>query len=242
VKRSPILLLALVLILAAALPVMAQGTGPTVTATVVFDAIQLREAPDLAAPAIGQAARDEVLTLTGRTADSTWYQTALDDGTPVWLAAYVVHLDGDGASLPVIEAAAAQTDTIFVPPGCDYFNIGPFHARVGQRVILTQGWAAASEALVQDYLNGVLQIVSFDGRLISTYAAYASDVFYDEASGTYQVFWSFDMGPIAAGVHTTEWTQIFDGPISDGLDANNDGQPDTYGPDPVTYTCTIIIE
>ena len=241
-KRFPLLVLALLFVLGTALPLAAQGTGPTVSATVVFDAIQLRASPDLTAPAIGQAARDDVLTLTGRTADSSWYQTALPDGTPAWLAAYVVRVAGEAASLPVIETAPAQADTIFVPPGCDYFNIGPFHGRVGQRVVLSQGWAAASEQLVRDYLNGVLQIVSFDGRLISTYAAYASDVFFDEASNTYQVFWSFDMGPIAAGVHTTEWTQIYDGPLSDGLDANNDGQPDSYGPDPVTYTCTIVIE
>ncbi len=241
--RQVLIPLTVLLLLVGALPLAAQDGGQTLTATVIFDSIQLRQTPDLAAPAVGQALRGETLTLSGRTADSSWFQVTLDTGETAWLAQYLVQPAGDPGLLPVVETAGpAASAQIFVPPGCNYFNIGPFHGRSGQSVVLTQGWAAASQELVQAYIDNVLQIVSVNGRLISTYAAYASEIFFDEPSNTWRVFWSFDMGPLAAGTYTTEWTQIFDAPITDGLDANNDGQPDSYGPDPLTYTCTIVIE
>jgi len=241
VRRVSISLTALFLLIGA-LPLAAQDGGQTLTATVIFDSIQLRQAPDLAAPAVSQALRGETLPLSGRNSDSSWFQVTLDTGETAWLAQYLVQPAGDPGLLPVVENGPAASTQIFVPPGCDYFNIGPFHGRTGQSVVLTQGWAAASQELVQDYVNNVLQIVSVNGRLISTYAAYASELFFDEPSNTWRVFWSFDMGPLATGTYTTEWTQIFASEITDGLDANADGQPDTYGPDPLTYTCTIVIE
>jgi hypothetical protein len=207
--------LTVLLLLIGALPLAAQGGGQTLTATVIFDSIQLRQAPDLAAPAVGQALRGETLTLSGRSVDSSWFQVTLDTGETAWLAQYLVQPAGDPAAAGGGSRRFRPPAPRFSFPGCDYFNIGPFHGRSGQSVVLTQGWAAASQALVQEYIDGVLQIVRVNGRLISTYAAYASEIFFDEPSNTWRVFWSFDMGPLATGTYTTEWTQIFDGPISD---------------------------
>ncbi len=228
------------LLLAAAAPASAQGNSPTLSATVIFATAYLRETPSASGAVVAQAAQGDRLTLAGRTADGDWYLAVLDTGEGVWLANYLVTLDGDPAILPVITPPSPQ---VIVPPGCEYFNIGPFYGQAGQSVVLVQGWEAASRQLVEDYRDQVLQIVSFDGRLISTYAAYASEVAFNEARGTWQIFWRFDMGPVAVGEHRLEWTQMFNNRvITDGLDNNGDGQPDTYGPDPVTYGCTLIIQ
>jgi hypothetical protein len=242
VVRKVLLFLICTALLVSTLPALAQGDD-TLSGTVIFGTIALREGPGLDFPEVGQTSQGATLTLTGRTEDGAWYQATLPDDQIVWVADYTVSLSGASASLPVVDApeppVAAQ---LFVPPGCDYFNIGPFFGRVGQSIVLTQGWEAASEALIEDYLNNVIQIVAFDGRLISTYSTYRSDVVYDESRGTWRLFWSFDMGPVAAGEHYTEWSMMFSNSITDGLDNNNDGQPDTYGPEIITYGCTIIIE
>ncbi len=232
----------LALLLLPGLTTTAQGSDDGLPATVVFPVITLREGPGLDYPASGRATQGETLTVIGRTADGAWYQVALPEGGTAWLAEYLVTLEGNAARLPVVEIAAPRSDRLFVPPGCDYFGIGPFYGRIGQAIVLTQGWEAATRDLIDDYLSNVIQIVSFDGRLISTYSAYRGEPFYNEATGTWRVFWSFDMGPVAAGVHVTEWTQMFNRPVTDGLDGNGDGQPDTYGPDMLTYRCTLIIE
>lgn len=240
--KKAILVLTLILLLPGlALPAAAQGDAATLNATVVFGTIIVREGPDLSYPEIAQAAQGETLTVTGRTEDGAWYQVALDDSTG-WVAEYLVTLDGNSAVLPVIALEPAQSAELYVPPGCDLFNIGPFYGRTGQSIILTQGWEAATRELVDDYLASVIQIVSFDGRLISTYSAYKTEVFYNETTDTWRVFWSFNMGPVAAGQHYTEWTQMFNRQITDGLDNNGDGQPDQYGPEAATVGCTIIIE
>ncbi|MBN2471664.1 MAG: SH3 domain-containing protein [Anaerolineae bacterium] len=231
----------LTLLLTLSLGVSAQGEGTSLNASVVFGTIIVREAPELTAPEIARAAQGESLTITGRTESGEWYQVALEDGTG-WVAEYLVALEGSAAALPVIAVAAPQSDRLYVPPGCDQFGIGPFFGKTGQSVILTQGWEAASRELVDEYISSVIQIVSFDGRLVSTYSAYRTDVFYNEPTDTWRVFWSFDMGPVAAGQHTTEWTQMFNRQITDGLDHNGDGQPDQYGPEATTATCTLIIE
>ncbi len=240
--KKTLIPLILLLGLGLAWPAAAQDTPPTLTATVVFGTAIIREGPDLAYPVVAQAAQNETLTAIGRTEIGDWYQVTLADGGSGWLADYLVTLDGSAALLPVIVVEAPWSDTLYLPPGCEYFGIGPFRGRVGQSVVLTQGWEAASPELIEEYLASVIQIVSFDGRLVSTYNAYRGEVFFNEPTGTWRVFWSFDMGPIAAGEHVTELTQMFSRPITDGLDANGDGQPDQYGPDPITSRCAFSIE
>ncbi|GAB4570989.1 MAG: hypothetical protein Kow0077_06560 [Anaerolineae bacterium] len=241
-KKLLWLLLAVILFPSAAIPARAQGNSPILQATVVFGTIIVREGPGLDFAQIGQAAQGETLPVTGRNSDSTWFEVQLPDGTPGWVADYVVSLDGSPASLPIIEVERPVSDTLYVPPGCDYFGIGPFYGTTGQSIVLTQGWEAATRELLDEYLTNVIQIVRFDGRLISTYSAYRGEPFYNEATDTWRIFWSFNMGPVAAGEHRIEWTQMYNTPISDGLDGNNDGQPDTYGPDPFSAGCTLIIE
>ncbi len=232
-------LIILTLLLVAAVPAAGQGSGP-VTASVIFGSAFLRDGPTTDGSVITEAVQGDTLTLSGRTADSAWYMAVLEGGETVWVASFAVSISGDVSLLPVITPRSPE---IIVPPGCEYFNIGPFYGAAGQSIVLVQGWEAATRDQVEDYRNGVLQVVYFDGRLISTYAAYASDITFDEARGTWQVFWRFDMGPVAVGEHRVEWTQMFNNrTFSDGLDANNDGRPDVYGPEPVTYGCAVIIE
>ncbi len=240
-KKALFALMTLALLLGLSLGAAAQGEGATLNASVVFSTIIVREGPDLTTPEIARATQGETLTVTGRTPDGAWYQIALEDGSG-WVAEYLVTLDGSATTLPMIAIELPQSAELYVPPGCDHFGIGPFYGRTGQSIILTQGWEAATRELVDEYLSSVIQIVSFNGRLISTYSAYRSEVFYNEPTDTWRVFWSFDMGPVAAGEHTTEWTQMFNRQITDGLDNNGDGQPDQYGPDATTARCTLIIE
>jgi hypothetical protein len=231
------------LLLLPAVPAAAQGgDSASIQATVIFGTAILREGPGLDFPATAQLNQGEALTITGRTNDSAWYQVLLPDGGAAWVADYVVSLEGASGGLPVIDVTRPIASEQYVPPGCDYFGIGPFRGYSSQSIILTQGWEAASRELIDEYLNNVVQIVSFDGRLISTYSSYRSEVFYNEPTGTWRVFWSFNMGPVAAGEHITEWTQMFSQQITDGLDSNGDGQPDRYGPDLLVSRCTLIIE
>lgn len=244
-KQTPYLMIILTVLLMA-LPIAAQDGG-TLTGSVLFGTASLRQGPDLGYPETGKAGQSSQLTMTGRTADGAWYLTSLETGEPAWVADYAVQLNGDSALLPVVEPAAPApapvlSDTLYVPPGCDLFHIGPFFGRAGQSVILTQGWEAATPELLNDYITGVVQIVAFDGRLLSTYSANVGEPFQDPATGTWRVFWSYNLGPVAVGQHQTEWTQMYNREITDGLDANNDGLADTYAPGNVVSTCTIIIE
>lgn len=237
--KHSLTILSLLLILAVAMPSAAQGGNP-VTASVIFGSAILRDGPTTGSSVIAEAVQGDTLTLVGRTADSTWYMAALANGQTVWVASFAVTVNGDISQLPVTTPLSPE---IIVPPGCEYFNIGPFYGTAGQSVVLMQGWEATTRDQVEDYVSNVLQVVYFDGRLISTYAAYASEIILNEASGTWQVFWRFDMGPVAIGEHRVEWTQMFNNrTLTDGLDANHDGAADVYGPNPVTYGCTVIIE
>ncbi len=239
--KNTLIALTLLVLLSLALPGFAQGNDPTLIGTVVFPVVTLREGPGNGFAAVAQAAQGEELAVVGRTTDGAWYLVALEGDEQGWLADYLVQLNGPSSSLPIADFQPVSTE-LYVPPGCDYFGIGPFFGRTGQSIILTQGWEAASRDLVDDYLSSVIQIVSFDGRLISTYSAYASEIFFDETRGTWRIFWSFNMGPVAAGEHYIEWSMMFNRQITDGLDGNGDGQPDTYGPQIMTSGCTLIIE
>lgn len=240
--KTIVQLFVVLVLFALALPANAQGGESTLTASVIFDAVYLRLGPGPEYPVAAQAARDDMLTLDGRSADGAWYRVALPDGSSAWLASYLVTVNGDPSTLPVAGPPAPADLALRVPPGCEYFNIGPFRGSAGQPIYLVQGWEAATRELVQEYLNNVLQVVTFDGRMISTYTAYASEITFNQTRGTWQIFWEFRMGPVSAGQHRIEWTQLFNRAITDGLDNNGDGQPDTYGPEATTYGCTLIVQ
>jgi hypothetical protein len=47
------------------------------------------------------------------------------------------------------------------------------------------------------------------------------------------MFWIYPLSALEPGAHLIEYTVWSDKKLTDGLDENGDGQPDTYGPGPI---------
>jgi uncharacterized protein YraI len=117
--RNRILLtgLALFAFILSALPgnvVLAQtANGPTLT--VSANALNVRQGPGINYPVIDVLHLGDQQAVTGRNADSSWYQVAMT-GKPNsqgWVSAAFVQLNGDSASVPV--AAAPQPPVASAP-------------------------------------------------------------------------------------------------------------------------------
>lgn len=94
---------------AAPLPV-AEATEPAepepvnLTATVHVNALRVRQAASAETPIIAGLLKDDVITVIGRTEDSSWLKVEVPDvGTIGWIWAEDVSLDGDAAALSVPE-------------------------------------------------------------------------------------------------------------------------------------------
>ncbi|MDE0199530.1 MAG: SH3 domain-containing protein [Caldilineaceae bacterium] len=102
------------------LPV-AEATEPaepepvSLTATVHVNALRVRQAASAETPIIAGLLKDDVITVIGRTEDSSWLKVEVPDvGTIGWIWAEDVTLDGDAAALSVPEdgqMAAEPEDT-----------------------------------------------------------------------------------------------------------------------------------
>lgn len=101
---------------AAPLPA-AEATEPaepemvTLTATVHVNALRVRQAASAETPIIAGLLKDDVITVIGRTEDSSWLKVEVPDvGTIGWIWAEDVSLDGDAAALSVPEDGLMAAD------------------------------------------------------------------------------------------------------------------------------------
>lgn len=94
----------------------AESTTPLLTATVIADpGATLRIEPALQAQVVGEALLGTALTVSGRTAGSDWLLVTLADGRRGWIAAGLVAVEGDVATLPV-QPADSLVGTVAVTP------------------------------------------------------------------------------------------------------------------------------
>lgn len=117
----------------------------------------------------------------------------------------------------------------------------------GDYVAITWFWAAASEELVQSFLDTVSYEVTINGQVISNPSQFMGAVEpfergdYDgDGENDFSARWIFGLGALAPGTHTVELTLNFSTTITDGFDLNNDGAQDQYGPGTDEYFARIV--
>lgn len=105
------------------------------------------------------------------------------------------------------------------------------------RPVLGQwGWAVCSPELLQDNPEAITLEVSLDGRVVAsgTLTQYRGEVREEERAGGLHIWavdWSYPVGPFPSGTsHLLEVKWNLGRAVTDGCDANADGQPDLCGP------------
>lgn len=117
-------------------PVIEDGTVPTDTTAIFIPApddppvaevevagtvniaagLNARRTPDTNGELVALLENSSSLSFTGRTADSTWLRTALENGDTVWVFAEFITIAGDVATLPVVVTdSVAPPDTAETP-------------------------------------------------------------------------------------------------------------------------------
>jgi hypothetical protein len=108
------------------------------------------------------------------------------------------------------------------------------HAR--RTVIAQWGWAVCDPAVLQDNLDAITLELSLDGSVIAsgTLTEYRGQVREVDPGGGLHVWavdWSYPVGAFESGTsHLVEMRWNLSGAVTDGCDADGDGQLDMYGP------------
>ncbi len=89
-------------------------------------------------------------------------------------------------------------------------------------------WGAKSIELLNQFKANTVMTVTLDGTPIDQ-----PQSFWNKPQGTdseAEMFWSYNLPVLSAGSHLLEFVVHSDKEITDGLDDNGDGRPDTFGP------------
>lgn len=171
--------------------------------------------------------------------DGNW---VADFGSPVpndyqWVAAQIFDNDGDSSEL------RPASQIIFLRPLCgDTYTV-----QTGSLLEIRYGsWVAIGEDLARqnaEYLtvNLLLNDESVSGvqQPVVSGSEIPCGAPPDDAYG---VFYVTQVGPLSPGTYTARVTWILDEPVTDGYDADGDGEPDWYGPGELfTHEFTIIV-
>jgi hypothetical protein len=89
-------------------------------------------------------------------------------------------------------------------------------------------WAAKTSGYLDQWKAGTVLTVTVDGVPVKSPAQYWSPP--TVADGEAEMFWSYLPPALEPGAHLIEYAVWSDRKLTDGLDENGDGQPDTYGP------------
>jgi uncharacterized protein YraI len=84
------------------------------------DMINLRNAPSTNAGVVGQLARGQLCTITGRDSTNGWWQVQCPGGAVGWVFGQLVDTDGNTGSIPVINVA--QAPIVVTPPPAAYYG------------------------------------------------------------------------------------------------------------------------
>jgi serine/threonine protein kinase len=89
-------------------------------------------------------------------------------------------------------------------------------------------WAAKSPEYLDQFRSGTVLTVTVDGAPLPDPQQYWTTS--AATAGEAEMFWSYLLPEMEPGAHLIEYSVWTDRKLTDGLDANGDGQPDTYGP------------
>jgi hypothetical protein len=166
-----------------------------------------------------------------------------DFGQPVpsdfqWVAAQIFDADGDASEL------RPASQIIFLRPSCgDTYTV-----QAGSSLEIRYGsWVAIGEELamqnaehltVELVLNG--ETVVGEKQPVVPRSEIPCGLPLEDAYG---VFYVAQVAPLGPGTYAAEVTWSFDEAVTDGYDANGDGEPDWYGPGEVfTHEFTIVVQ
>lgn len=140
------------------------------------------------------------------------------------------------------ETSTNSTETsVEISAYCAVFDKSPSYATVGQEIVLRWGWEAKTKAEVQEYLDTATLLLEVDGEKIDT--SFATIILETTETGNYAAHWLMPARIFSEGTHQVTLTQILDHQVTDGLDNDNDGKIDTFGPGTITSPpCEIIVK
>ncbi len=92
-------------------PVAEAPVGAAISGRVnITGGLNARTQPDTTGELVALLPNDTALTLTGRTADSTWLRSTLSESITVWVFAEFVEVTGELSTLPAIDDSGAVID------------------------------------------------------------------------------------------------------------------------------------
>ena len=116
----------------------------------------------------------------------------------------------------------------------------------GTPIQLTIGWSTDTEDQVADFLAAISLTGTLDGQPLSDLDNYWGEIEplennYGDQSH-YISTWLSPLGILSPGSHVVEIRGILRQPVTDGFDADNDGQPDMYSGEVWQFTIHIVVE
>jgi serine/threonine protein kinase len=100
-------------------------------------------------------------------------------------------------------------------------------------------WAAKSPEYLDQFASGTVLTATIDGAAIENPQQYWTPPAVVE--GDAEMFWIYPLPALEPGAHLIEYQVWSDRKLTDGLDENGDGQPDTYGPGDILIGYVEII-
>lgn len=137
------------------------------------------------------------------------------------------------ATLP---SPSVSSKPVYVKAFCTLIGENPIiYVPQGTPVIITWGWEAKTELLVNDYIKSNLTTITLDGKTIE--GIKSESVTKNAKSGQPEVAWSSNVGVLEVGNHTITYDVKFAKKIDDGST--------TYGPGGKVETmhdvCQVIV-
>jgi len=171
--------------------------------------------------------------------DGSWIA---DFGVPVpsdfwWVAAQIFDLDGDASEV------RPASQIIFLRPRCGT----TYTVQAGSLLEIRYGsWLAIGEDLAEQNAQHLTVNLVLDGEPVTGVqqpVVPGSEIPCGASADAYGVFYVTQVAPLSAGTHVASVTWILDEAVTDGYDADGDGEPDWYGPGEVfTSEFTIIVQ
>jgi hypothetical protein len=123
---------------------------------------------------------------------------------------------------------------------CNLYGIPSVTVAPDRPVALVWGWSASTRALLNEHLEAAAYTVTLNGAPLEDLESYRQEPV--NGQGQVVVSWVVPVGSLEPGTHRVEWTLDLAAPIEDGFDADDNGQPDVYGPGITESGCTILVE
>jgi len=117
---------------------------------------------------------------------------------------------------------------------------GYVRVAANEHILLSIAWIVDTPDLVDEFLQNATFVVRLNGDPLPYTDDYWSGAMsvgdYDrDGDEDFETGWGYPLGALPPGTHRIEWEMIFSTPTTDGLDMDDDGEPDVYehdsGPD-----------